>query len=334
MALDADTGERIWTTHMAEPAEPQGVTSVGTRTWGPSGVPVWSTPTVDPARGLVYVGTGQNASRPATEYSDAVVALDLETGDVAWHRQTIAGDAYNQACDAQPAGPNCPTPRGPDHDIGAAVVLTLDAAGNDRLIVGQKSGGVFALDPDDEGRIVWRRQVGAGSALGGIHWGLAVSDGVVFAPTADPPFPIPNYQPAPGLYAIDAEDGELLWESPAERGCETDMFAYFGREAFYPDCSFYFGLSSAPLVVNDLVFAPALDGKVRAYSTRDGTVLWETETARAFETVNGVDAHGGSIDVAGVQVAGDMLYVQSGYAQFGQLPGNVLLGFELPETVP
>lgn len=332
IALDAESGERLWTTHTTEAATPRELTEVGVQSWGPSGVPVWSTPTVDEKRNLVYVGTGQNASQPASAYSDSVLALHLDTGEVAWHFQAIAGDAYNMACDQQPPGPNCPKWRGPDHDIGAAVVLTEDSEGNDRLIVGQKSGDIYALDPDAAGKVLWQEQIGAGSALGGIHWGLAVSEGVIYAPSADPPYPIPGYRPKPGLYALAVDDGEVIWESPVSRDCDTDVYEYFRRTELYPACSFYFGLSAVPLAAGGLIFAAALDGKVRAFDQASGAVLWTVETAQAFETVNQVPAHGGSIDVAGVQVVDDMLYVQSGYAQFGQLPGNVLLAFRLPAS--
>jgi polyvinyl alcohol dehydrogenase (cytochrome) len=314
---------------MTDPATEQGQTEAGTTAWGPSGVPIWSTPTVDSARGVIYVGTGQNASLPATGYSDSVLALSLASGEVVWHFQAIAGDAWNMACDQTPPGPNCPKWRGPDHDIGAAVVLVRDDEGRDRLIVGQKSGDIYALDPDADGALLWQQRVGAGSALGGIHWGLAVDDGVIYAPVADPPFPIPGYRPAPGLYAVAIADGSHLWKTSVKRDCETNLFEYFGRSELHTDCSFYFGLSAPPLVVNDLVFAAALDGRIRAFSRTDGSVLWQTETNRAFEPVNGVPVHGGSIDVAGVQVVDDMLYVQSGYGQFGELPGNALLAYRL-----
>ncbi len=329
MSLDASDGHIVWTTHMTENATPRGTTEDGVRRFGPSGVGVWSTPTIDRARNRIYVGTAQNASAPATSYSDAVLALDRDTGEVVWHYQALAGDTYNGACSQFPKGANCPRRPGPDFDVGASVILTQQADGRDVLIAGQKSGDVFALDPDEEGRLLWQERVGDGSALGGVHWGLASAAGRVFAPIADPEFPRPRYFPKPGLYALSVETGEVLWDHPATRGCETDLRAYFGRDELYPECSFFYGYSAAPTVVNDLVFAPALDGRVRAFDTEDGRLLWQFETARAFPTVNGVEAHGGSIDVAGVQAAGRMIYVQSGYAVFGQLPGNALLGFRL-----
>ena len=171
--------------------------------------------------------------------------------------------------------------------------------------------------------------VGAGSPLGGVHWGLATHDDLVFAPAADPEFPLPGYFPKPGLYALDIDDGDLIWQYRVERGCDTNLRDYVDRETLYPECSFFYGFSAAPTVVNDLVFAPSLDGRIRAFAVGDGTMVWEVGTARPFETVNGIEAHGGSIDVAGVQAVGRMLYVQSGYALFGELPGNALLAFRI-----
>lgn len=330
VALDADSGEQLWQFHTTPDATVQGHTSVGTTTWGPSGAPVWSTPTVDEERNLIYIGTGQNASLPATELSDSVLAIDMNSGQLAWHFQAIAGDVYNGACDQRPPGPNCPKWRGPDHDIGASVVLTKRVTGEDILLVGQKSGDIYGLDPDAQGELMWHERFGAGSMLGGVHWGLATDGQRLFVPIADPAFPIPGYFPAPGLYAVDIEDGDEFWSQRYERGCKTSMYEYFDREAVYPECSFYFGLSAAPSVVNDLVFAPSLNGNILAFAAESGELVWQFATVRPFESINRVTTHGGSIDVTRVLAVGDMIYVQSGYSVFGQLPGNALLAFRLP----
>jgi polyvinyl alcohol dehydrogenase (cytochrome) len=325
--LNAATGDIEWTTHMTEDATPRKKSKVGTQLWGPSGVPVWSTPTIDNARGLVYIGTGQNASLPATDTSDSVIALNLDTGKVVWHFQAMAGDTYNGACSAFPKGPNCPKRQGPDFDFGASVIITEDSQGNAILLAGQKSGDIFALDPDNKGKMLWRTRIGSGSWLGGIHWGMAVTGGRLFAAANDPSFP--GYSGDPGLYVLNVDDGNLLWDHAARRDCDTSMGAYFRREALYPDCSFYFAYSAALSVANDVVFAPALDGRVRAFDTNNGSVLWQFNTAQEFETTAGTVAHGGSMDNVAVQFAGDMVYMQSGYSLFGQLPGNILLAFEI-----
>ena len=336
-ALRASDGKLLWLTETTAEATKQGETSVGTEIWGPSGVPVWSTPTIDRARGLAYVGTGQNASPPATDLSDSVLALDLETGKIAWHWQALAGDVYNDGCSGFPPNANCPKDSGPDFDIGAAVIIHRDAEGTERLLVGQKSGDVYALDPEEPGSVLWTRKAGTGSVLGGVHWGMATSGDTVVVPIADPPFPFPGYQPKPAVVALRVSDGEELWRFDVERGCSTNLMAYFTRDQLYPDCSFYFGFSAAPTIANDVAFAATLDGKVWAFDLSQGSVLWTDDTLRAYDTLNEVAAHGGAIDVAPVLSVGGMVYVQSGYSLFGQLPGNVFLAYRLrpdPDSGP
>ncbi|XOV88831.1 MAG: PQQ-binding-like beta-propeller repeat protein [Pseudomonadota bacterium] len=325
--LDADTGETIWLTHMTDDAKPTTISSAGTQQWGPSGVPVWSTPTIDTRRNRVYVGTGQNASPPATDLSDAVVALDLDTGSIAWHFQATAGDVFNNACVMSPKGPNCPRYSGPDVDFGAAIILGKNSRGQDVLLAGAKSGDVFALDPDRNGEVVWRARVGTGSPLGGVHWGMAVAHNLLFAGANDPPYRIPGYAPAPGLSALDIDTGKRRWHFEPEQDCEIGMMDYFQRDTLYPECSFFYGFSAAVTVVNDLVFAPALDGRIRVFHALQGNLLWEFDTARPFKTTSGREAHGGSMDNAGVVFAGNQAFMLSGYELFGQLPGNLLLAF-------
>ncbi|MEM7015926.1 MAG: PQQ-binding-like beta-propeller repeat protein, partial [Pseudomonadota bacterium] len=326
--VDASTGKIEWTVHMTPEARPSGETSIGVKRWGPSGAAVWSTPMVDTKRGVIYIGTGQNTSAPANELSDAVVALNWETGRVVWHYQATAGDTFNNACTEFPRkGPNCPTWAGPDFDFGASIILTKNSSGKEILLAGQKSGDVYALDPDKQGKVIWRTRVGNGSALGGVHWGMAVANNKVFAPANDPPFPFVPHEP--GLYVIDIDTGKQLWDYQVKRGCETGMGSYFNRQTVYPDCSFFYGFSAAVSVANDVIFVPALDGKVRAFNTETGELLWHFNTAQAFDSTAGTKAHGGSMDNVGVQFAKDMVYMQSGYSLFGELPGNILLAFKL-----
>jgi polyvinyl alcohol dehydrogenase (cytochrome) len=70
-----------------------------------------------------------------------------------------------------------------------------------------------------------------------------------------------------------------------------------------------------------------VDGHVRAYASKDGAVLWDFDTVRAFKTVNAVEASGGSLDAAGPTVAGGIILVSSGYGLYGGAPGNVLIAF-------
>ena len=314
VALDLMTGAVVWR-HRAieEDAKEVGTTSAGVPIFGPAGVPIWSSPTVDARRGLLYVGTGENYTRPTSPTSDAILALNLQTGRLVWSFQATADDAYNMACGIR-KGANCPTAHGPDVDFGQAPLLTTLPDGREILVVGQKLGVVYALDPDHRGAVVWQARVGRGGALGGIHWGVVAGEGRVFAPVSDRLTGIdPVGEARPGLHALDLTTGAALWSQPAppcvaRAGC----FAAF---------------SAAAAAMPGAVFAGGLDGSLRAYAADDGRLLWAFDTGRELTTVNGVAARGGAIDGPGPTIAGGMVFVSSGYAAFGQTPGNALLAF-------
>ena len=321
-ALDAGTGAVLWF-HRVIPGDPQesGKNEIGTRLWAPSGAPVWSSPTVDAARGRIYAGTGQNYTRPATGTSDAIVALDIETGELAWSFQAMAGDAWNLACQLRPHGRTCPDPPGPDHDFGMSPMLVARPDGKEILVAGQKSGTVWALDPDDDGAVLWSTQVGKGGALGGIHWGMATDGRYAYAPVSDRRVIYvdvnPDRDPAPGLHALDLMTGEIVWSAPPpDDACEGKQSCLLANSA---------GAAAIPGVV----FAGGLDGHIRAYAADDGRILWDFDTTDVTETSNGVPGRGGAIDGPGPVIAGGMLFTNSGYSLFRQMPGNLLLAFGL-----
>jgi len=205
-----------------------------------------------------------------------------------------------------------------------APILVTREDGRDILVVGQKSGMVWALDPDADGEVLWSARVGKGSALGGIHWGMASDGHLAYAANADRDAVIvdvnPDQEAAPGLYAIDLMTGEIVWSAPAPRNtCEE-------RQGCYP------ANSAAPTVIPGAVFAGGLDGHIRAYSTTDGQILWDFDTVQEFETSNGILGKGGSIDGPGPVIANGLVFVNSGYGQFGQIPGNLLLVFGVPDN--
>jgi polyvinyl alcohol dehydrogenase (cytochrome) len=337
-ALDAATGKAVWRHDTTRQAMKTHVNRDGVQMWGPSGAVVWNSPTVDVKRGALYFGTGQNSSSPATGTSDAIIALDLKTGARRWVFQALADDAWNAACLG--GGASCPEENGPDFDFGASVIL-LERKQGDLLLAGQKSGEVFALDPDRQGAVVWRHRVGSGSSNGGVHHGMATDGKRVYVPIADPERKIPGYVPKPGVYALDVDDGDLAWSHPVQRGCKFDpadaplvglaeMAQGRSGRSPWPDCSYYYGHSAAAVVANGVVYSGALDGKLRLFDARNGSLLRTIETRRPFEGSNGVDGHGGAIDVGGAIVQGDQLFVVSGYGMFGQMTGNMLLVYGLP----
>jgi len=337
VAVDARNGNIIWEYHTTGDATEHGETSAGTGIWGPSGAAVWTTPTVDAKRRLLYIGTAQNMSPPATHNSDSIVALDIDSGEEQWVFQALAGDIWNVACHL--GGANCPPNAGPDFDFGGAITLTQDANGEDVIVAGQKSGIVFALNPDKGGAILWKRRLSMGTSNGGIHWGVATHDDMIWVTVADPPRQRKGYVPRPGVYALRLSDGELVWSQAVQRGCEFDPSSAprIGLAAMrdaaprdpWPECSFYYGHSAAPVYANGVVYAGALDGKLRILNAVSGNILRIINTNRRYEADNGVQGHGGAIDLSGVVVDGSRLFVLSGYGMFGQMPGNVLLAYEL-----
>lgn len=334
-AYDVLSGELLWVTNMTPSATLQGKTSAGTDIWGPSGAPVWSTPTVDEARGLVYIGTGENYTHPTTDTSDAILALDTKTGAIKWKFQATAGDAYNAACRSWmgiPDGPSCPTNAGKDLDFGASVMMVADANGRELLIAGQKSGMVYALDPDAGGKLVWKTHLSDGTLVGGVHWNMSAMDGKIFVGINDPDLPIPDYKARSGLNALDAATGEILWYLPIAPSCEFSMEeeAKSLANGTRNDCSWMFGLSAGVTTAPGLVFTGGVDGILRAHSSKTGEILWQVATNKPFTSTWGPEGHGGAMDNNTFVIRGDRIYVQSGYAFLERLPGNVLLVYKLP----
>jgi polyvinyl alcohol dehydrogenase (cytochrome) len=314
VALEATTGKRLWKTYTVSPTPvPTAKNSIGTQLYGPAGGAIWNTPTIDTRRGVLYVGTGNNFAPPSTDASDSLVALDLKTGQVRWAYQVTENDIWNGTC-RQPnrEAAACPDKDAPDFDFTGSPLLVDVGNGRQLIVVGNKSGVIFGFDPDAAGRIVWEQRVARGSSSGGVFWGSA-TDGVnIYAANAD--FVADNPAASGGMHAVELRTGRLVWSAPGA-GCAT-------RTPCKPS------QAAAVTLIPGAAFSGTMDGRLRAYSTRDGTVLWEYDTAREFATVNNVKANGGSMSNSGPAIVGGMLFVNSGYSHHGGiLPGNVLLAF-------
>jgi len=320
-SLDAGTGAVLWKSYtIPEEIRPAGRNAAGTQLYGPAGAAVWSSPTIDPANGSLYVATGDAYTQPAAATSDAVMAFDLATGAIKWVRQMTADDAYTLAC-GSPNAANCPDPEGPDHDFGQPPILVPLPDGRSALVLGQKSGETHGIDAAT-GAVLWTKRVGEGGLLGGSEWGsasdgtnlyVAISDlrfagGSLLGLRLDP-------RAGGGLHAIRARDGDVVWSAPPPVCGDR------------PACS---PAQAAPVsVMPGAVFSGGLDGVLRAYSTTDGAVLWSFDTVQEFATVNGVTARGGSIDTGGPAIARGMVLTTSGNGTWGGQRGNVLLAFGL-----
>ena len=321
VAYDAETGKRRWKSHVI-PETPQKTRKLtnGVQLWGPSGAAVWSQPTIDVQAGVLYVTTGDSYSAPAAATSDAIVAMDLDTGAIRWHKQMTAGDAFTAACVAPDADPVAKEGCGPDIDFGSSAILRKLPDGSRLLLAGQKSGVMHAIDPDRKGAIVWQKRLSPGGVLGGIEWGFAADDQHLYVPISD----VWETRDAPGhaggIYKLRFADGEAVWNTPAEAPDCLDV----------PGCNA--GQPAAATLIPGVVFSGSMDGHMRAFDTDNGAVIWDFDTKRDFDTVNGVPAAGGSIKGAGVTVVDGWVYFSSGYGLFG-MRGNVFLAFG-PKTAP
>jgi polyvinyl alcohol dehydrogenase (cytochrome) len=312
-ALDASTGKLIWKTYtIAQRPHPTHKNSRGIQQWGPAGVPVWNTPTVDPGRHVLYIGTGDASTYPAPATSDAIMALDLKTGRTRWSRQIYPNDAFIVGCSGDGRTENCPKVVGPDWDIPMSPMLKTLGAGRSLLLFGTKPGDVHALDPDKRGESIWHLNVVGNSATEeamraaasrnrGPIWGGAVDDSFAYFGLS-----------AGGVAAVRLTDGERAWYTPLNSSAEKKVTH-----------------SAAATVIPGVVFVGGSDGQLWALSSGDGHSLWSFDTARSFDTVNAVPAHGGSISAPGPTVAAGMLFVGSGYGVVAESPGNVLLAFSL-----
>jgi polyvinyl alcohol dehydrogenase (cytochrome) len=342
VALNAENGKEIWKTYTIPDTPTERKTADGKTYMGPSGAGIWGPTMVDPKRKAIYVSTGNGFSEPATDRSDAVMALDMDTGKLLWLQQDEPGDVWHGGCQAGPppkglglppqsssryADPNAgrgnggrgrgqtpaaraplpadyycpPSETNPDWDFSAGVMLANMPGGKSLLIVGQKSGMVWAHDPDKKGALVWKSDISRGE----IDFGGAMDDdSAYFAMRGG------------GVAAIRLSDGLERWST------------YVAPQ---DSMSTHRGISAAVTLIPGVLFTAGLDGMLRAFSTFDGKALWSYDTTKEVTTVNGLVASGGSIGSAGPTVAGGMLMVTSGYTGFQQgQPGNLLLAFGPP----
>ena len=296
VTLNALSGETIWKTYTIQ--EPVSENSDGKI--GPSGAAIWSAPTIDIDSNLLFVTTGDAYSAPADIGTDAVIAMDLASGNIRWINQGTSDDIWTVICMTPNAFDEC----GPDHDFGAPSIL-VTANDMDILAAGQKSGIVRAYDRQS-GEILWQTAlVDNTTEFGGkIVWGGASDANNSY-------WGINNNV----IAAVSHEDGSILWA--------VDFPPVAGMES-HP------GLEGPVTLSHDVLFSGSWDGMLRALSSSSGEVLWDFNTAVNFETVNDVAANGGSLGAVGQVVEDGLLLVTSGYVGVKNgATGNVLLVFEL-----
>jgi polyvinyl alcohol dehydrogenase (cytochrome) len=302
VALDAATGRQIWKTYaIPDPPKPSRRNSSGTQLWTGAGAAIWHAPTVDPRNRAIYVATGDAYTEPAHTNTDAVMAINMDTGAVLWSVQDFENDAWLVGC-AQDPTENCPKDLGPDYDFGTSPILQTLTDGRRVLLAGQKSGQVFAHDPDRGGALMWTAALVDTIGESEILFGGAADDRSAY-------FGLDNGT----LAGLDPATGKRTWFLPPRPPGPRR------------------GITAALTAIPGAVFAGSQDGSVRAHASEDGRLLWSFDMLRDFKTVNQVAARGGSMGAPGPTVARGMLFVGSGYVGLGNgTPGNVLLAFGLP----
>lgn len=297
-ALDVASGRVEWKTYLvSEEPRPVAAGSGGAPRFAPSGVPASAPPTVDTTRGLLYVSTGDSYGDTAQPLADAVVALDLADGRVRWAKRLEA---------PPPAPASLSTP----------AVLRTSSSGKATLLVGQRSGLAYGLDPERDGEILWRLQAATAQAPGAIARGAAADHRSLYVAISGLETDPPNASGS--LAAIDIKAGTLRWRSAAP----TQACSWGDN----PPCTH--AQVQAVTVIPGAAFSGSMDGHLRAYSTIDGKILWDYDTAKDFPTVNAVKAAGGSLEAGGATIVNGVVYVNSGAESHGQ-PGNVLLAFSI-----
>ena len=329
LSLSPKDGAQNWRYDTMEEAKPIKDRGDGKMLFGPSGAPIWNSPAVDEKRRLIYFGTGESNSEPVSKNTDAIIAIGLDDGKEKWSLQATGRDIYVIGCGPtpKPTQMNCSKDTVfRDVDFGASMILAHLRPGVDAVFGGQKSGTVWALEPST-GRLLWRNGLGTGSALGGVHWGLAYADNTVFAPISAAGRSLPGEAVDPnriksGMYALDASTGAIKWTFATQPDCAGD------RIKRMPSCARLNGMSTAPAVIDGAVVEGALDGWLYVLDAKDGRPLWKFDTAIPVKGINGVAGEGGSIDAVSIAAANGLLFVNSGYGMFGGKAGNVLMAFK------
>lgn len=309
VAVSAGTGEVLWQSYtIRQPATAISGANGKTLT-GPAGGSIFSAPTIDAKRGLIYVGSGDSYTSAESDSTDAILALRRSDGKRMWTRQVLRNDAWIMLCKGQSVG-NCPAPLGPDFDFSSSPML-MHVRDKELLVAGAKSGTAYGFNARTHGDILWQRPLAVGSNNGAILWGPANDGERTYFATSE--YSLERQEGPGALYALNPLTGEILWRTPTPEspcGWGTKNCAH----------SLLAGVSMLPGVV----FAGAMDGHERAYDAADGKILWDFDTGQRFDSVNGATGYGGAIDYGGQVIAHGMLFVISGSMR---QPGNLLLAF-------
>ncbi|MCP5042168.1 MAG: PQQ-binding-like beta-propeller repeat protein [bacterium] len=317
-ALDLQTGNIVWKRYTVDeaPVEVVPASELSPARFSPAGGSIYTPLAVDPRRGLIYASTAEAYTDEDAKGAYSVIAFDIEAGTRVWEQQFLPQPDQRASTCEEVGYTDCRNL----FSMGTSVMIHTagaDGGEGDLLLVGQKWGFVYALDPERQGAVVWKRRVARGGDMGGIMYGLADDGEAIYVPVSDMYVKPPD---RPGdLVALLPGDGSVHW-----RAEQPDPVCSWGDDA-----SCIGAQSAAPTVIPGVVFASAWDGFVRAHTTATGELLWQFDTGREFPAING-KAQGGQIAAYPIQVVDGNVYVTSGASSQAR-PGNALLVFRVPE---
>ena len=259
--------------------------------WQRGGAPVWTTPSVDTALGLVYFGTGNPGAdyddheRPGDNlYSDAIVAVDLKTGKYRWHYQTVPHDLW----DYDLAGPTVLV----DAIVRGTPVPAVAEAG--------KTGWVNILDRRTGRRIVRSEEfvphenMWATPTGGGVRIAPGIQGGSNWQPMA--------YSPRTGWLYVRGQNTpnvyrRMVREHTVGERYDGGVASAFPRESFVTTTAIEPGTGKvkwqtktdepglgSPLcggamaTAGDLLFYGDVRGFLNAVDARTGETLWRQQT--------------------------------------------------------
>jgi polyvinyl alcohol dehydrogenase (cytochrome) len=267
VALDAATGDIVWTTYTVPP--------------GDNGGAVWSTPAYDPTTDTLYVGTGNAYSGAAADTTDSVLAVDASTGVIEYHFQATSGDVF---------GTDNLT--GPDYDFGASPnLVTYD--GQPAVGIGQKSGTYWMLTPDPTGKrfvVDWSATTGRGSPFGGVVGSTAFGGGRVYGPNT-----LPGY-----LWALDEGTGQLAWIDPSLDPLHYGPATFSSGVVYTEDSDGFLDCvdSSNGLLVNRLALNSLTDLVSGSYAEAYGGVSVDSVTGLVFADTGSQSTSGDVVALA------------------------------------
>ncbi|MDP9084230.1 MAG: PQQ-binding-like beta-propeller repeat protein [Pseudomonadota bacterium] len=290
VALDIANGRTVWKSFtVLEDPMPTRKNAAGIQEFGPAGAAVSSTPAIDGKRNVVYVATAGSANGIEQALADAVVAFDLVDGKLRWVKQLVRPEAVSAS------------------SFASSPILRTLASGNQVILAGQKSGVVYGLDPDHGGEVLWQTKVAGDGAAGGIVWGSAADHRSLYVALSGALAAPANISGS--LTALDMKTGVPRWHTVApEPACPWGG----------ANCSH--AQAQAVSVIPGSAFSGSLDGHLRAYSTIDGRIIWDFDTAKDFHTQNDIKASGGPLDRGGATIVNGIVFINS---------GNTLLAFSV-----